>query len=135
MLTLRPASTDDLEHLRICLSLDTWHAGETYEQWADCKGGLTTFADDAGPIFHMAFEEEEKTLRVHCQFDPRERLRTAKGLRFAFERVTNLARKTGIEKIVFKSESPNLIGFFEKLGFEKEGDDYALQLFISGAGE
>ena len=66
----------------------------------------------------MAFEDEpEQTLRVHCQFDPRERRRTALGLLEAFKQVMDTAKKAGKKRIVFKSEAPKLIAFLGRLGF------------------
>jgi|SRR5208337_2309663 len=118
MIGIRPATAEDCQHLAECLALDEWHKTETPEQWTQCQGGLITFFDEKGPIFHMAFEDElEETLRVHCQFDPRERRRTALGLLDAFNKVTATAKQSGKKRIVFKSESPKLIAFLERLGF------------------
>lgn len=126
---LRAPTPSDIEHLRECLSLDIWHVGQTEEQWINCAGGLTTFYDHKGPIFHMAFENEpEHTLRVHCQFDLREKRRTAVGLVRAFQQITALAAKNLYDQIKFNSDSPTLVAFFDRLGFKKEGNEYTLTL-------
>lgn len=73
----------------------------------------------------MLFVKEGDALRIHCQFDPKEKRRTAVALYDAFEKVTSLAASNGYSKIVFESISPTLIGFFTRLGFQKSnGDDY-----------
>lgn len=93
--------------------------------------GTATLFDEDGPLFFMAFvPEPEDTVRIHIQFDDRiSRRRIAAGLLDAYEKITQLLAKQGKTRIVFKSISPGLIGFFSRLGFEPCGDDdYELRM-------
>ena len=126
MIGLRPATESDKLHLVTCFSLDMWHAKEKVENWLNSD--LTTFFDERGPIFHMAFTPEGKSLRMHSQFDPREKYRTSKGIIDALAKIKELAWHCGYTQLVLWSESPSLVAFMEQLGFEKLGEDYVLKL-------
>ena len=127
-LKLRPSTDKDIRHLAECLRLDPWHSKEKLESWVNVSGGLSTVFDHSGPVFHMAFTEEGKTLRLHAQFDPRaSKLRTAHGVIVALGWI-GLTAQGKFDKLAFWSESPNMIEFMRELGFEKEGEDYVLSL-------
>ena len=77
-LRLRPSTDKDIRHLAECLRIDPWHSREKLESWVNVSGGLSTVYDAGGPLFHLAFTEEGRTLRLHAQFDPRSpKVRTA----------------------------------------------------------
>ena len=130
MIGLRESTQADRRHLAECLSLDAWHSGQTPEQWAAC--GTVTLYDDAGPLFHLAFEDEpDSTVRIHIQFDERvPKRRVVAGLLDAYQKITALLARQGKRSIVFRSVSPDLIRFFGRLGFEPLGekDDFILRM-------
>lgn len=126
MIGLRSTNLQDTLHLAECLELDEWHKNEILETWL--KRNLTTFYDEKGPIFHMCFTQEGKTLRLHAQFDPREKMRTARGIIFALEQIRRVGMGQGLERLVLWTESPGLARFMGRLGFTKDGEDYVLGL-------
>ena len=127
-LKLRPSSEKDIRHLAECLRLDPWHSKEKLESWVNVSGGLSTVYDHNGPVFHLAFTEEGRTLRLHAQFDHRSpKVRTAHGVIVALGWI-GLTAKGKFDKLAFWSESPSMIDFMRELGFVKEGEDYVLSL-------
>lgn len=129
MIGLRTSSESDKKHLAECLSLDTWHAGQTPEQWM--AAGTATLFDNEGILFHLAFENEPgSTVRIHIQFDGRvDKRRIAAGLFDAYTKITRLLAEQNTKRIVFESVSPSLIHFFKRLGFEPcGGNDFELRM-------
>jgi hypothetical protein len=128
MLGTRKSTEADKQHLVECHLLDEWHQDDApVNDWLNAT--LTTFYDSRGPIFHMAFaDDKDQTLRMHAQFDPRERHRTARAIPAALGYITELALTTGYQKLALWSKSPKLIAFMQRLGFTQEGEDYVLYL-------
>jgi hypothetical protein len=116
-------------HLADSLANDLWHEGQSAEQWQHAAGGLTTFYDEKGPLFHFAFDyEPDGTLRCYAQFGNAEKLRITRGLVDALDKIENVARMNGLKRIVFSSHSPRLVKFFERLGFMENGDDLEIKV-------
>jgi len=130
MVRVRPPTATDLFHLQRCHEQDEWHRDDaTFEQWITAPGGITTFYDDAGPIFHMAFFLEGKTLRLHAQFDSHGgKFRTARTIIVALDRIERLARENGTQRLAIWTKSPGLEKFMTGLGFVRENEDLILEL-------
>jgi len=126
MIGLRAATDSDKLHMAKCFSLDSWHQKEHIESWLNSH--LTTFYDEQGPILHMAFTDEGATIRLHAQFDPLAKRRTARAIPQVLEMIKRVARENGYTSLALWSESPSLIAFMERLGFKKSGEDYSLAL-------
>jgi hypothetical protein len=131
MIGLRPATEADRLHLAKCFGLDQWHAKEHIEDWLSVE--LTTFFDAHGALLHMCFTEEGKSLRLHSQFDPMAKFRTARAIPEVLQIIANVARENGYTRLVFWSESPSMIAFMEKLKFRKQGEDWILPLEVSNS--
>lgn len=130
MIGLRSATAEDKLHLQKCFSLDEWHAKEHVENWL--AADVTTFFDERGALLHMAFAMEGETLRLHAQFDPLAKMRTARGVPEVLKIIKCVAGQNGYTRLAFWSMSPSLIGFMARLGFIKSGEDYALDLVETG---
>ena len=127
-LKLRPSTAKDIQHLAECLRLDPWHSKEKLEDWVNVCGGLSTVYDVGGPVFHLAFTEEGRTLRLHAQFDPRSsKVRTAHGVIAALGWI-GLTAAGKFDRLAFWSESPSMVAFMKELGFKQDGEDYVLAL-------
>lgn len=136
MIGLRAATEADKLHLAKCFSLDEWHRREHIENWMATD--ITTFFDEQGALLHMAFNQEGLALRMHAQFDPMAKTRTAKAIPKVLAVIAELAITQGIDRLVFYSESPRLISYMQRLGFRGESNglagDYSLALFDSPNG-
>jgi hypothetical protein len=126
-LKLRPSTDKDIKHLAECLRRDPWHRKEKLEDWVNVTGGLSTVYDHEGAIFHLAFTEEGRTLRLHAQFDPRQKFKTAHGIVVALGWI-GLTAQGKFDKLAIWSESPDMVEFMRRLGFEREGEDFVLPL-------
>lgn len=126
-LKIRPSTDKDIQHLGECLRLDPWHSREKLESWVNASGGLSTVYDETGAIFHLAFTEEGRTLRLHAQFDYRQKFKTAHGIIVALGWI-GLTAQGKFDRLALWSESPDMLEFMKRLGFEREGQDYVLPL-------
>jgi hypothetical protein len=126
MIGLRPATEEDKLHLAKCFSLDEWHQKEQIENWLEAE--LTTFFDERGVLLHMCFTDERPTLRLHAQFDPLAKFRTARAIPQVLEIIQSVAVQNGYTALSFWSESPSLIAILEKLRFSKQGECWMLPL-------
>lgn len=131
MIGLRAATDADKLHLAKCFSLDEWHRREHIENWMATD--ITTFYDERGPVFHMAFNSEGKSVRLHAQFNPLEKYRTAKAIPRVLEILKDVAVSGGYDTLCLWSASPGLISLLERLGFKKSGEDYVLTLEAGNA--
>jgi hypothetical protein len=133
LIGLRSTTEEDRLHLAKCFSVDEWHQKESVENWLGSS--LTTFFDERGALLHMCFTEEGKTLRLHSQFDPLAKLRTARAIPQVLEMIKAIAKESGYTELRFWSESPSLIALLEKLRFTKEGEDWILPLEMNDASQ
>lgn len=82
--------------------------------------------DAKGPIF--IFRLNTKVVEVDIEFDPDEKMRTARGLTMGFPIVKDAARSKNIKTMIFNSNSEKLIQFCgDHFGF-KPNPDYRADL-------
>lgn len=84
-----------------------------------------TVADAVGDIFHV---RAETVMRLHIQFAPNQRLRTANAIDEFTPWIANAAKKKGCKQLIFESVFLPLIRFLEKRGFYSSPHEYVMEL-------
>lgn len=99
------------------IAIDSDHANKsTVDFWTqEVPGKVQSFAveDTKGPIFYV---KSENLARLHMQFDPREKFRTAKALAWFIPNI-QASLKGSYRQIIFESTSEDLIRFAERFGY------------------
>jgi hypothetical protein len=123
----------DLPHISGWIKSDPWHKDEVRSnpEFLMTGNGLLVFClcDDKGPVCYVRLDREGKFARVATQFGPENEVskrRVAMGLAKAMlPAIKQFARGSGLEGLIYESDSPLLISFCEKQGFFAVGhNDY-----------
>lgn len=116
MLKYRATTDLDKEQIAAWIAADPDHKGKSKpEFWLPDKN-ISCFAaeDDAGMVF---FVRAETVMRLHIQFAPQQRLRTAKAIEEFTPWIAAAAKKRGCKQLIFESVFAPLIRFLQRRGF------------------
>jgi len=120
---VRPITEEDLPLLAKFTVEDPWHRdAPTLENMS----GACTVEDDQGVVFFVFLEQ---VARVHVQFGgDRDRIRETLGN--AFREISQTCKEEGYTEMIYQSESPLLIKFLQKYGFQPMKDEYSVRLDV-----
>lgn len=132
MIKSRKTSNQDASLIKDWIAADPNHQGITdtsfflpSEKPSDAKILLYAVEDEQGPIF---FVRGENCLRLHIQFAPNRRRRTAQAIsEFASVMATG-AKKLGYSELIFESVFRPLVRFLRKRGFKSSQSEQILDL-------
>lgn len=137
---LIPSTEQDITTLTQWIQNDPYHKDYLDPLWwlTGADGTLLAFCltDDQGAICFVRLDEKnDNTIRLHCQFAPRDqvsKIRLLKGMLKCIPVVQSFCRNEGASGIVFQSVNPLLIDFMKrKFGFEHVSqNDYLWQAGI-----
>lgn len=111
MLTVRKVTPGDRGLLEAAAKADPFHqkAGLTGEHWAN--GATLMWSDDQGLVVAL---RTTNVARVDVQFLSQDRQRNARALVEGFWRYVSVLEQRGVSEIIFNTESPSVVRFFEK---------------------
>jgi len=81
--------------------------------------------DECGDVF---FVRAENILRLHIQFAPDQRLRTARAIEAFTPQIAASAKKGHYKQLIFESVFQPLIHFLNKRGFRASKDEFVMDL-------
>ncbi len=126
----------DVPHLTGWIETDPYHKDCLDPYWwlTGCGGVLSYRIEDSqGPTMYARMDEEERLMRLHCQFGPESevsKIRTIKSLLWAIPRMEYFAKTRHLEGFIYRSVSPSLIKFMEaKFRFVATSNDDYVKLF------
>lgn len=132
MIKSRKTSNQDASLIKDWISCDPNHNGVTEvsfflppEKPSDAKVLLYTVEDEQGPIF---FVRGENCLRLHIQFAPNQKKRTARAISEFASTIAQGAKKLGYSELIFESVFRPLIRFLHKRGFVSSQSEHILRL-------
>lgn len=132
MIKSRKTSNQDASLIKDWISCDPNHSGVTNasfflpsETESEAKTFLYTIEDEQGPIF---FVRGENCLRLHIQFAPNQRRRTARAISEFASVMAAGAKKLHYSELIFESVFRPLIRFLHKRGFVSSRNEYILNL-------
>lgn len=129
MLTRREVSTADRDQIAEWISQDSDHKdrGDANFWLPENEKDDQCFAmeDEHGTIFYVRLE---KVLRLHVQFAPKERQRTAAAIDEFTKQIATAAKATGYAQLIFDSVFAPLIRFLHKRGFRSSPAEQVLDL-------
>src|ERR1700761_9194968 len=107
LMIFRRATETDKPTLARWIQNDEDHRGRvSADFFIDPEQECSILHDEHGPIMGVRIE---RVLRVHIQFDPTERIRSAKALAAVFPWVQKKAKEAGFREMIFESISKPLI--------------------------
>ena len=129
MLKYRKVTANDRSQLEKWIASDPEHRDKTSpEFWLPEEGdGTNRFAieDDHGTVFYV---RAENVLRLHIQFAPDERKRTAKAIDEFTKLISSGARQKKYKQLIFDSVFEPLIKFLERRGFHRSQNEQVMDL-------
>ena len=132
MIKSRKTSPLDAERIKAWIEADPNHAGVTgagfflpSESDSQTKTFLYAVEDEHGPIFYV---KGENCLRLHIQFAPNEKRRTARAISEFASVMAQGAKKLGYAELIFESVFHPLIRFLRKRGFVSSQSEQILSL-------
>lgn len=132
MIKSRKTSNQDASLIKDWIAADPNHQGITEtsfflssENSSDAKTFLYVVEDEQGPIF---FVRGENCLRLHIQFAPNQRRRTARAISEFASVMAKGAKKLGYSELIFESVFRPLIRFLRKRGFKSSQSEQILDL-------
>ena len=128
MLRVREVSESDRAQISDWIEKDADHKDKCdADFWLKSAPGLKLFAieDSCGTIFYV---RGESLLRLHIQFAPDQKVRTAKAIDEFTELIAAGAKKQNYKQIIFESVFAPLVRFLNKRGFRKSENEYVRNL-------
>lgn len=128
MLKTRSVGEQDRNKLEEWIAADPDHVGKTSPDfWLRPESHVRQFVmqDSCGDIF---FVRAENILRLHIQFAPGQRVRTAKAIDEFTPLIAVGAKKEHYKQLIFESVFKPLIGFLEKRGFRSSPAEQVMDL-------
>lgn len=121
---LRRATDEDKPWINTIIAKEASH-NHTADFYFE-PGTEAWIVDDDGKAL-LIFRLNTKLVRVDIDFDPEQRLRTAKALAAYFPVVKDAAKKKGLTQMIFDSNSETLIRFCgDHFGFRANPDYVAV---------
>lgn len=132
MIKSRKTSNQDASLIKAWITADCNHQGVTEasfflppETLSDAKTFQYAIEDEQGPIF---FVRGENCLRLHIQFAPNQKRRTARAISEFASTIAKGAKKLGYSELIFESVFRPLIRFLHKRGFISSQSEHILRL-------
>lgn len=120
-------SEEDLPRLTEWIEADQWHCGGPAPWWISPESVVTARLDDEeGPVMYIRINRDGERVRLNTQFAPEiavSKKRVATAISDALPRIVEVMRHQDATGIIFSSESPLLIGFMSRHGFQSVGND------------
>lgn len=126
-LKYRPTTNTDKNKIVEWIAADPDHAGKSEaEFWLPDKD-VSCFAveDELGAVFYV---RAETVMRLHIQFAPNQRARTARAIDEFTPWIAAAGTKKGCKQMLFESVFAPLVRFLEKRGFRHSPDEYVMEL-------
>lgn len=122
---LRKATEDDKPWINTIIAKEPTHQ-HTADFYFEAGTEAHIIEDDGKPV--LVFRLNAKVVRVDIDFDPEQKLNTAKALNSYFPLVKNAAKLKGLKQMIFDSNSESLIRFCgNHFGFHPN-PDYVTEL-------
>jgi len=131
MIKSRKTSDSDASQIAAWIAADPQDSGATKADFflpsenTVAKNFLYAIEDEQGPIFYV---RGENVLRLHIQFAPNERRRTAAAVAEFAETMAQGAKKLGYSELIFESVYRPLINFLHKRGFRESTTEHIMDL-------
>ncbi len=127
MLKYRLTTDQDKEQIAAWVHADPDHTGKSSPDFWFPNKNISCFAveDEAGTIFYV---RAETVMRLHIQFAPQQRWRTAKAIDEFTPWISAAAHKRGCKQLIFESVFAPLIRFLRKRGFCASPNEQVLDL-------
>lgn len=128
MIQYRNTTETDRTQLENWISKDPDHAGRcTPDFWLPGEDKVRQFVvqDSCGDIFYV---RAENILRLHIQFAPGERARTAAAISEFTPVIAAGAKQWKYKQLIFESVFKPLIRFLEKRGFRSSANEFVYDL-------
>ena len=128
MLRYREVSETDRSQISDWIAADEDHRNKCdADFWLAKEPGVKLFAveDSCGTIFYV---RGESLLRLHIQFAPDQKVRTAKAIDEFTELISAGAKKQNYKQLIFESTVAPLVRFLNKRGFRKSENEYVRDL-------
>lgn len=81
--------------------------------------------DECGDIFYV---RAEPLLRLHIQFAPNQKVRTARAIESFTPQIAATAKKNHFKQLIFESVFAPLVHFMNKRGFRSSKDEQVMDL-------
>lgn len=126
MIKFIPSTTEDAPQIQQWTDADVYHNGQHSPDWWITGNGLLSFClcDDAGSVLYIRLDEGEY-VRISAQFAPADivgKRRLVRAILQLLPKLVEVAKSNGSKGLIFSSESPTLIGFMKKAGYQDTGD-------------
>ena len=119
----RVAIPADVLHLQSCLDQDEFHNGQKAEDW-NTQGKLVSYHSTEGPLYYTCLQQNGTQRRISFQHDQSvAKRKLAIGMKYGIEWLKAESKREGCTELIFKSEAPSLIAFFEHFGFRPAPDN------------
>jgi hypothetical protein len=128
MLKSRSVTEQDRIKLEQWIAADPDHVGRgNPDFWIKSEPHVRQFVmqDSCGDIF---FVRAENVLRLHIQFAPDQKIRTARAIDEFTPLIAVGAKKEHYKQLIFESVFQPLIGFLEKRGFHSSPAEQVMEL-------
>ncbi len=126
-LKFRPTTSTDKEQIAGWIAADPDHNGKSQaEFWLPGKDiSCFTVEDEMGTVFYV---RAETVMRLHIQFAPQQKTRTARAIDEFTPWIATAAKKRGCKQLIFESVFAPLVRFLEKRGFWASPNEYVMDL-------
>jgi hypothetical protein len=128
MIKYRDTTPSDKAQIQDWISKDPDHTGRCEpEFWLPGEEKVRQFVvqDSCGDIFYV---RAENILRLHIQFAPDQRVRTARAISEFTPLIASGAKKEKYKQLIFESVFQPLIQFLEKRGFHSSPAEQVMDL-------
>ncbi len=128
MITFKASNEEDVPQIEAWADADIYHKDQHNAPWWITGNGLLSFRidDGKGPVFYVRIDDGDGGYaRLSVQFDPIEvvpKVRLVRAMLQTLPKLITGVKDQGYKGLVFDSESPSLIAFMSREGFEEVGD-------------
>jgi hypothetical protein len=128
MIKYRNTAVSDLPQIKNWIDQDPDHKERcTPEYWLPGEEKIRQFViqDEIGDVFYC---RAENVLRLHIQFAPNQKLRTARAIAEFTPMIAAGAKHLKYKQLIFESIFEPLISFLEKRGFHRSANENVMDL-------
>jgi hypothetical protein len=127
MIKFRFVTENDRSQLENWISADSEHSGQPVSFWMPSDEKIQNYViqDEQGDLFYV---RAENLLRLHIQFAPNQKERTARAVDEYTQTLAQGAKKLGYKQLIFESTFKPLIRFLQKRGFRSSQNEQVMDL-------